>query len=448
MSPFSGGVLVGYKAVKSSGVETPSTYTLQWSTDSSFTVIAGSKTFPAIGSHDDIWVVHGMTDTSVYYFRAYGTSAGTAVGPYSSVAGPFTIGAPSTGSAVSGAVSFTGSATGPMYVGLYNQYTSTAYLQYIANPVSAQAYTVVVPNSATAVYQPVVVVDQNNNGVIDAGDLQNTSGGSALLPLTAPLTNQNQSLPSGNSIATVTTDAYSTGSYGLNLQVNTGAKLPVAVTIFSSSNSDDANVTGPMDIALCGQSGTNCGEGFQVGFGLGTTAPTVGDTYFFRVAYSDSTAETITAAVSGVLTNFATGVAPTTSVSVSTTPTFSWTGPVCGPCSGYLYTFTLQTTSGSNQIWEVPGNANGLPYTTTSLAWGIDPTSSGNTPSVGSLTLATDYTWDVNVVDVNGNQATTQWRPTHRRCKLSSAEDWVGLQGSPRYNSGDLRRELRFAFEG
>jgi hypothetical protein len=162
-----------------------------------------------------------------------------------------------------------------------------------------------------------------------------------------------------------------------------------------------------MNIALCGQNGTNCGRGFQIYFNLGNTAPTVGDTYYFSVFYSDGTSETINAAVTGVVNNFATGLTPTTGNSVSTTPTFSWTAPVCGPCSSYVYTFGINPPN-SSDIWDVPGNANGLPYSTTSLVWNVDPTSAGNTASVSSLTLGTNYSWNVSVVDSNGNQAIAQ----------------------------------------
>jgi len=403
---FNTGAVALYNAIKNNGVEAATSYTLQWSTTSSFTTIAGSKTFQAIGSNGStVWFVNGLTDGSVYYFRAYGTSAGTAVGPYSATYGPVTIGAPSTGSAVSGSVSFPGSASGPMYVGLYNEYTSSVYVQYIANPASAQAYTVVVPNSASAIYQAVAVIDENNDGLIDAGDYQNTNSNGTGLSITAPTANLNQTLPSGNSLATVMTQHYSSGTYSFDLQVNTQAKLPVAVTLESSSNSDGANVTGFMDIAQCGQNGTSCGQGFQISFNL-AASPTVGDTYFFNVTYSDGTSEIITAAVTGVLNSFATNLAPTTGTSTSTTPTFTWTAPVCTLCSTYAYQFYISPTSGG-QSWGVPNNGDGLPYTTTSVVWGVDPSDAGNTPSPSSLTLGTNYTWTITVLDSNGNQATT-----------------------------------------
>jgi len=407
VSGFNSGAIVLYNPIKSNGVEAATSYTLQWSTSSSFSSVTGFETFPATGTNTDVWIVNGLIDGGVYYFRVYGSSAGTAIGPFSSIYGPVTIGAPSSGSAVSGTVTFPLTPTGPLYAGLYNQYTGAVYLQYIASPASSQAYTVVVPNSAIAVYEPVAVLDQNNNGVIDTGDLQNLSSFGAGVSITAPTANLNVSLPSGNSNAFVVTQHYLSGSYGFNFVVGAGAKLPVYLRLLSSSNADGANVNGPIDVALCGQSGSSCGHEFQIGFNLGTTVPAVGDTYFFSVTYSDGTVEMINVAVTGVVNNFATNLAPTTGTSVSTTPTFTWTAPVCGSCSSYVYDFSISPSNG-NDIWDVPGNANGLPYTTTSLTWGIDPTYSANTPSPSSLTLGANYSWSITVEDTNGNTGITQ----------------------------------------
>lgn len=404
LSGFNTGAVAVYSAIKNNGVEQASSYTLQWSTSSSFSTIAGSQTFPAVGTNGaTVWFVNGLTDGSVYYFRAYGTSGGTPVGPYSTVSSAITIGAPSTGFAVSGSVTFPGSATGPMYVGFYNEDTSSVYVQYIANPVSAQAYTVTVPNNPAAVYIPVAVIDEDNNGTINAGDYQNTNNtNGAGIAVTAPTSNVSQTLPSGNSLPTVTTQHYSTGDYSFNLQVNTGTKLPVAVTLYSSNNSDGANVTGPMNVALCGQGGSSCGTGFQVSFDLGSTAPTVGDTYYVTVNYSDGTTDHLNAAVTAVLSNFATGLSPTTGT--STMPTFTWNAPICSLCSTYVYQFYLSAMNQGN-IWSVPNNGNGLPYAMTSLTWGVDPSDPSNTPSVSSLSPGTTYSWAVTVEDSYGNQA-------------------------------------------
>jgi hypothetical protein len=256
------------------------------------------------------------------------------------------------------------------------------------------------------------IIDQNNDGVVDAGDIQNVNNNNAgaLIAITAPTSNLNFTVPAGNSIASVQTSNTLAGNpaYGINLNLIAGTKQPVMVTLESSFNTDGANLAGPTNIALCGYGNTNCGSGFRASYSLpSASAPNIGDTYFFRVNYSDGTGETVTAAVTGVLSKFATSLAPTTGTNVSTTPTFTWTAPVCAACSTYVYEFEIGPTNG-NSIWEVPGNANGLPYTTTSLVWGVDPTDSTNTPSVTSLTTGTEYYWNIEVTDSYGNQAITQ----------------------------------------
>jgi hypothetical protein len=426
---FNNGVFAAYQAItNSNGVEMATSYTLQWSTTSTFTAIAGSKTFPATGTNGgDVWFLNGLTNGSVYYFRAYGTSAGTAVSPYSTVSSAVTIGANTTGSTVSGAVTFSATATGPMYVGLYDQNTGIFYGEYIASPVSAQAYSVVVPTSSTAVYQPVAIIDQNNDGVIDWGDIQDTNhnGGNSLIAVTGNTTGVDITVPSASSTATVTTQSYqsinlggTSQSYTLNFQVNYQAKLPVAVTLQSSTNSDGANVLAPMDIASCSASSNGCGQGFQIQSQLSSVSPTANDIYTFAVTYSDGTTGMLTATVSAVLNAFATNLLPNcntgcTSTSTSTTPTFTWTYP-SNP-TNYTYQFNLCCSS-NGTIWQIPGNnsnSNGFSSSQipmpAGLAWDTAGDSEdGNSPaSITSLTLGTNYSWRIQVSDSNGNQAVT-----------------------------------------
>jgi hypothetical protein len=192
-------------------------------------------------------------------------------------------------------------------------------------------------------------------------------------------------------------------TYNLSYQINGQIKQPVAVTLISGPN-----VINPVDIGVCGGPGSTCGQGFQAYFGIGTTAPIVGDTYTFNVTYSDGTPGTITAAVSAILNAFPTSLAPQTGTSSSTTPTFTWTDPV--NASNYTYQFYL---SGANNtsIWQIPGsnsNSNGFTSSTTSITWGTDPTGGGSTPSIGSLSTSTVYTWSIQVSDSLGNSAQTQ----------------------------------------
>jgi hypothetical protein len=421
---FNNGIIAQFKGITSSSVEQPTSYTLQWSTTNSFTTVTGSQTFPAIGTHSNVWFTNSanqptLTTGSTYYFRAFGTSGGTATGPYSNVFGPVTIGppAPVGGVTVSGTVSFTGAATGPLYTGFFNQSTGAFYGQYIASPANTQAYSVQVPTGSNYLF--VGILDQNNNGVVDAGDLNDINGSGSSLPtvITGATSNENLTLPSGPAVGTVTTEngqsTTSSGTsqfFGMNVQVKGLAKQPVAVELVSGPN-----VINPIDMALCGTVGTSCGQGYQFTFYLGSTSPNVGDTYTFNVTYSDGTTGTVTAVVTGVLTNFATNLMPTTGTSSSTTPTFSWIDPA--NASSYIYEFQLNDSSG-NTIWQIPGNnanASGFSSSITSVPWSttVDPTGATNPPTLTSLSTSTVYTWQVSAYDSYGNAAavSVQYQP-------------------------------------
>jgi hypothetical protein len=417
---FNSGAIAFSKEIENNGVEAATSYTLQWSTSSSFSSITGSKTFPATGNNSSAWIVtgNGLTNGTAYYFRAYGTSGGTAVSAYSSVYGPVTIGAPTGGNLVSGSVAFTGTATGPLYVGFLSQTTGGIYIDYVPNPATAQAYSVSVPSDT---YQFFAVLDQNNDGVVDAGDVQDIAenGNDLTVTISGATENENLTLPSGNAFPLVNTfntfnsnnggnSSYYT--YALQPQVYFLGKLPVAVTLLSSSNSDGANIVGPIDVANCQTSGSSCGHGYQFFYqGLPVSA-TAGDTYSFSVTYSDGSTETLTYTLPEVLNVYATNLAPTTGTTTSTTPTFTWTDPP--NAANYEYQFFLNAINNDTgtTIWEIGQDlsGNGFPSTITSIPWGTDPTGEGDTPSVNSLIQGDDYQWQINVIDSYGNQTAAQ----------------------------------------
>ena len=155
---------------------------------------------------------------------------------------------------------------------------------------------------------------------------------------------------------------------------------------------------------------------FQDQASLGVLAPNVGDTYAFSVTYSDGTTETINGLVTAWgsgstivgVSDLATDLAPTGTSSNNTTPTFTWTYPA--NASSYIYQFQINDNNG-NTIWIVPSqyaNLNGFPSTITQIVWGTDPTDPSSTPTVSSLTTGTQYQWQIQVQDVNGNSATSQ----------------------------------------
>lgn len=406
-SGFNTGAVVQYKAITSNNIEQPTSYTVQWSTDPAFGTITGTKTFAANGTKADAWLFNGLPDNAIYYFRASGSSAGTAVGPYSSVYGPVTIGAPTGGNTVSGSVSFSQTPTGHLYVGFLSQTNGNFYAQYIASPANLQSYSIQVPSDT---YNFFAILDQNEDGLIDAGDIQDATdnGGSGqTVVISGPTTNLNLNLPSANSNAVVQTQHYTSitsggtsQGYSLNFQIRAVVKQPVAVTLTSGPN-----MINPVDIAACSSS---CGNGAQINFSIGSAVPNVGDTYTFNVTYSDGTTDTVSAAVTAVLNAFATGLSPQTGTSTSVTPTFSWSDPA--NATNYSYSFSL--CCGTNgDLWDIPGqnsNANGFSSSITSIPWNTDPTGGGSTPSVSSLTLGTVYTWSIQVSDSNGNSAQEQ----------------------------------------
>jgi hypothetical protein len=418
---FNTGAVIAYNPISTPNnngpsIEMATSYTLQWSTDADFTSVAGSMTSPAVGSDSaGIWMLNttsspSLTAGGIFYFRAYGTSARTTQSALSNVLGPLTISAPNPafGNAVSGTVTFTGvTPTGPLGVGFFDMSTGNFYGEGFLNPVSAQAYTIQVPNGSS--YYFVGILDQNNDGVIDPGDVQNTnnvptttiSGPNSSLNLTLP------TAPAAPTVTTAVTKSDSNTSYSLRLQVSGVVKQPVAVTLISSTNANGASVITPMDIALCTTDCWQTSGAFQYGVNIGS-APAVGDTYTFAVTYSDTTTGNVTATVTNVMNAFATLVSPT-GTSSNDTPTFTWTDPA-NP-SNYTYQFSLNDSYDGHQIWQIPGGngskSGNFTSSITSLTWGTDPTNSTNKPS-SSLVSTQSYFWQITVVDSNNNTATTQ----------------------------------------
>ena len=108
-----------------------------------------------------------------------------------------------------------------------------------------------------------------------------------------------------------------------------------------------------------------------------------------------------------------TNLSPSANSSTSVTPTFSWTYPTGASSANYVYTFYLSDNNG-NTIWQIPGNnsnANGFTYAQDSagtLTWGTDPIPGDNSSPSGNLNTSTQYSWQIQVQDSNGNQAGTQ----------------------------------------
>ncbi len=473
-SANAGGAMIFYQpssVADSNGnsIEDANQYAVQWSTSptlasagGAFATVAGSKTFTAIGTHTTVWILNNssvgantFTSGTTYYFQARSVNTlATSSSPsgwstFSSGGNPkgITIGAASCSSnctTVSGAITIPNGVTigagAPLYVGLYQQSSggkgpSAIYAVELASPVAgANNYSISIPSGSG--YTVFGILDQNNDGMIDVGDVTNThdNGSSSGITVTgSTMTGQNVTLPGVNSTGSATTNyqsnTYSGGSstnYSIHLEVKQANKMPVAVTLTSGPN-----FVSPIDMGVC----TECGDS-QFGFSatLPGSTPAVGDTYNFTVTYSDGTQDT-GSTVNGKVTawdsanggasvvgaaDLPTSLAPSGTSSTSTTPTFTWTFPA-NP-SDFTYSFSIYQTncSGScSNIWQLPGNnsnVNGFTYaetgsgTTGTLTWGTDPTGGGSSPTGPLSTGGAQYNWYIQAQDSNGNQAqATTW---------------------------------------
>ncbi|MFP5249397.1 MAG: beta strand repeat-containing protein, partial [Acidobacteriota bacterium] len=445
------GVVLSYNPVTdSNGTELATSYTVAWSTSAtlssgSLASVNGSATFKAIGNGSDLWILNNsvtgassFTDGQIYYFQARANnSAGQS--PWKVLGGlnpsGVTVGPPSGGNTISGNVTIPAGVTvsnvAQLYVGFYSD-TNGVYATQVSSPAvgSNNPFTIHVPSGTWYFFG---ILDQNNDGVIDVGDVTNTNKNGPPTVVISASGTQNLTLPGGNSDNSVAThfsqqtfwngsSAQTSIGYNLDFQVRAGSKLPVAVTLTSGPN-----VIAPVDIGNECQGCGNMRFEYQTSLFNGSTqapiVPNVGDTYAFTVTYSDGTQDTTgTAAVTGWnggstvvgANNAPSSLAPTGASGAGTTPTFTWTDPASSQGSNFNYNFYVyQSTncSGNCNIWQIPGQnskTNGFPSTITSITWGTDPTGEGSVPSVGSLTVGDQYNWTVQAADPESNQASTQ----------------------------------------
>ncbi len=438
------GVLLAYSpAVNSNRIETATSYDVAWSTSSTLSSgvlasIAGTVNYKAIGE-GTVWILNNgvtnatsFTDGTTYYFMARANNgAGHGAWVVNGGSAPTGITAnPPTGAAtISGNViipSVTINANAKLYVGFFSN-TGGIFATPVSSPAvgNNNPFTVNVP---TGTWQFFAILDQNNDGEIDTGDLSNTrsaQGGPPTITISGSGT-QNVPLTNSSIIPVVQTRYYSaitTGGtytdYSFNLGAGAGVKQPVSIELTGASN---PNVLIPMDISNYCQ---NCGSAqFQIYQDIHSDTPAVGDTYTYSVLYSDGSIDNnVVATVTG-WNNSATVVGPGAVATISsptgttgpsagtrTQPTFTWTYPAGASTAGDNYYFSLCCYN-NYDIWDIPGqnsNSNGFIYSQApggTISWNVDPSGSGSTPTLGSLTVGTQYTWGVTANDSNGNEAT------------------------------------------
>ena len=205
------------------GREIATSYKVYYDTNSGFTN-GTFKTFPAHGTSDKLYVLGNLTTGTTYYFKIsalVGATEGTASNTVSATP------AAGTGSTtVTGTVTFPGAATGPLYVGVYNG--TSIYGQQINSPSSGLIYSYSGVPSGN--YQAFAIIDQDNNGLIDSGDISNVYGsnqnGPPPLTVSGTTTTNNIALTSAVSTVSVATNHQQTNgaddTYSLNMNLTRG----------------------------------------------------------------------------------------------------------------------------------------------------------------------------------------------------------------------------------
>jgi hypothetical protein len=284
-----------------------------------------------------------------------------------------------------------------MYVGVYGN--SGIYVDVINSPTSPQAYTVSgVPSGS---YSSFAIIDMNNNGQIDAGDISNV-GGDVNSPGITVSGTTTANLTLTNPVSTYRVRTFVQGSsvqpnsYSLNLRPGSGSKLPISATLFSGPN-----VTVPFDVNA-DQHNSNYSPIFN-----NPVSPTVGDTYQFLVTFSDGTSQVLSSSVTAVLSaSFPQNLTINSPVAgTATVPVLNWTAPATIPSIlPYYYSVNFYNQNGTPQeFWSYYGssNGNGIPSTQTNVLFNVD----GSASPSSSLTVGGTYGWSVTVQDNDQNSA-------------------------------------------
>jgi hypothetical protein len=394
------------------GVEIAESYKIYAATDTAFTQNLVTQTYPAHGTHDNVFIMGNLTNGLAYYFKMTAlvpAHTPPESGP-SNIFGPVTIGPSSTGSTVSGTVTFPGTVPSgvPLYAGVYGN--NGIYAVRILSPVTGLTYTI--PGVANGTYQNFAIIDMNKNGIIDVGDITDVSGNSnpPTITVTAPgpttgnivLANPTTTLKVSTSHQQYSPSIGNPDNYNVNFGVTWGSKRPIAITLFSGPN-----VSVPFDLVT----DQNNNGGQSPAF-LQVAVPAVGDTYHFQVTFSDgTTTPDMTASITAVLNSFAQNLAMNTPVNSTSTsfppandPMLNWSAPATLPTAlPYTYSVGIYSVNGSANVnWNYYGgnNSNGIASTTNNIMFNVD-----NNASVTSLPTTTNFQWWVTVQDANGNSA-------------------------------------------
>ena len=164
-------------------------YSIYWSTNPSFTpqTATGSK-LNVPGDDNSFFIAALANDT--YYFLITAAS-GTSVSAPSGIVGPIVVGAPAGGNTVTVPVNLDFTPTGPLYVVVHDDASNRMFVAAVSSPAASNS--VAVAGVTNGAYQVHAIVDMNNDGILNAGDVVNDSNGLGVqvtvnhAPVTAPV---------------------------------------------------------------------------------------------------------------------------------------------------------------------------------------------------------------------------------------------------------------------
>jgi uncharacterized protein (DUF2141 family) len=364
------------------GIVNVTGYDVAWGTDVAASTGGGSASLDA--SRYPIYLV-GLANSQAYYFKIRARNAGF-TSAWSAAIGPVTIGPWGGGSILSGIATLPVDATGPVYALAHAPGDDDAfsYLQRIPTP-GSRSVSYSISGLPAGTYSLRFLLDQNQNGVLDPGELM--PYGAFRVQVTAN-TSLNASIPTPAD-AHVVAPTYRLRSHGTDSwdpypQVWDERKIVATMTIVSANG-----LPVPIDLG-------RAAGGFRTAFDHRPGSPGTGESIGIGVTYTDGTSGTFTLPLTAV--DFARNLTVTPTPS-ATVPTFSWTAPAIAPTGSWGYSLSVQ--DGGGAIWTYPPLGLTMPSSQTSVQYDVDGTASD------ALSPGSTYGWSVTVRDAAGNSAET-----------------------------------------
>ncbi len=392
-----GGVLVMWEpATNQNGKEIATSYKVYWSTSPNpgplNTTGGGSSVdSPALGDVNAYF--RSFTNGTQLYFSVTAKLGGVESAPVNAYGkdanGNYvlqvTIGPATGGVPVSGTVTTTGTTLGagkPLYLALAANDGPPQYIGRIVAPSTSQPFSI--PGVTSGNYRLYAILDMDNNGFFNVGDISNVNGdGVPVFVAATPVTNANVILAAGNATVSVKTEHSRQNAsdwYSLNLLASANSKRPVNAAV-SGPNLSVGTIDMPVSTWGPLESWPNL-----------TARPALSDSYSFAIEYHDGTntgASPLVASVMGIVDSFATLVTPAGLVPYPFLGNFSWSAPASPP-TPYAYGFWLDVPGfNDDSFYSMPSSTTAVLY-----PYGFIDGSS--------------YNWNISVVDGLGNRA-RQW---------------------------------------